>query len=279
MTAIDHDNALKAIASRAFDRLSVKRLNVHVDESSKTLFLPIPKNANSFLKSIFLHNAPNLSFDYQKQTPLQFSKQNHGYYPVVCDSRILSNPAYKKILVLRQPERRLLSCYLDKVVKKLPGQHGKINKILKKKSQDITFFDFAYYVSQIPDFKRDRHYRSQSLFTATRVIHFDFVGCVENLDNTLNYLANERGMDVFRSENPGVTKKTEFQEASQISGHTHFANVPASQLLELGRFPHPNCFFDQDTGQLIRKTYEKDFDLYRYYFPEVENSTNQATTP
>lgn len=267
MGTIDHKSIIKALASHTFDRLSVKRANLHIDEESKTILLPIPKNANSFLKTIFLHNARRLNFDYRTETPLQFRKRNRINYPVVTSRRILADPTYKKVIIPRSPKRRLLSCYLDKIVKKLPTQHIKINRALQKKSEEITFLDFIAYVTLIPDFQRDRHYRSQHYFAELTPIDFDFVGRVEDISSTLAYLTKERGMAICAPGNPDARKTTNYAPENSHNQKDDFTHIPAAELQRLEYFPHPDCFFNDQIDHSIQKAYEKDIIMYHRYFP------------
>lgn len=142
-----------------------------VSEMHSLIYVPIPKNANSYLKATFLVNHPDAKdFNPKQETALAYLRRKPEKSIIGKSRRMLFDEKYKKIVVWRNPAKRLVSCFLDKFVKNtadMPAvQHfcDDASKVLGRSISpcSITFSDFIRYIDSIPDWRRNPHYRSQS---------------------------------------------------------------------------------------------------------------------
>src|SRR5690606_130938 len=127
--------------------------------------------ANSYLKSIFLFNHPAAQdYDPHSETALEYlRRKKHPMDIIVRRRSTLAREDYTKIVVVRDPAKRLVSCFLDKLTKVYGNDDlierfcGDASRILGMpvRKDGISFDVFSSYVFQVPDWRSDKHYRSQ----------------------------------------------------------------------------------------------------------------------
>lgn len=87
-------------------------------DKHKLIYAPIAKNANSFLKAIFLLNNPSAhDFDPTKETALGFLSRKTYPHHFVVRNRASRFRGYTTFAVIRDPAQRIVSCFLDKFAK------------------------------------------------------------------------------------------------------------------------------------------------------------------
>ncbi len=125
----------------------------------------IPKNLSS---STIYHI---LSLDYPKlaeTVDITSSAEIHRYTGLVLVKSLRNlDQSYKKLIILRDPVKRVLSGFYSKFIFDVAWSSEIIDPIslfLNKPIADITFRDFIFYLQCRPDEWLDAHFTSQSRF-------------------------------------------------------------------------------------------------------------------
>jgi hypothetical protein len=141
--------------------------------------------------------------------------------------------------IVRNPYMRIFSCYRDKFFSK-----DKLNNVIKieKEIKDPTFLDFLKYIDNQDPEKRDPHWQPQSVLHLSNIIDCDYVGYIEDFDNSMNHIINT----IYKNK---------------INFHDIKDNIPKNS--RQARFDHKGYFTDE-VIELIQKIYKKDFKMFGY---------------
>lgn len=125
----------------------------------------IPKN----LSSSTIHHILSLDYPTLAETvDITSPAEVHKYTGLVLVKSLRNlDPSYKKIIILRDPVKRMLSGFYSKFIFDAAWSSEIINPIsrfLNKPIADITFRDFVFYLQCCPDEWLDAHFTSQSRF-------------------------------------------------------------------------------------------------------------------
>jgi len=187
--------------------------------------------------------------------------------------RVLSDPSYFKFTVVRHPLRRLVSAYLDKVVKvKSPAYNviisgqvaagclstGNLVNWLRglplDRERSLTFREFVASLPKQRLENLDAHFREQDRLL--RGIEFDLVGKLENL--VQDFAAIQRHLNVstpLPMRNSGDYAIAEVAEC--------VADWPAAQF-RLGKVAPWHRFYDEALLSECERFYAKDFARFGY---------------
>lgn len=243
-------------------------MNFWVSHEHRLLFLRIPKNASTYMRALFAANHPlGEEFDACTETPREYRLRTGRDIPVT-KRTIHGCRHYKTFVVVRDPRARIVSGFLDRVVKKSVGDkpdapHPRFYRAVSRfhgrkiDRHTITFQHFLDYVLAKPDKRRDKHYRSQSHFLGRH--SFDFYGRVDDMHDTLAFM-RDQGMSTedFRVKS---SKKTPYA-APGAHVVDHPARATASELNRYDRFPAIADFFDGSSLERFIGAYHADIDLY-----------------
>lgn len=236
------------------------------DDKHRIVYLCIPKNANSFLRAVFLAN--NFTdFDPENESALKYQERTGRNLQPRDVGRMMKDRRYKKIVVLRDPLSRLVSAYLDKVVKfelKRINQHwlGQLYAAMTDSlgrsidCSNITFADFATHACMQPDAMRDSHWRSQSSFTGG--YRFDFYGNVEAMETTLRLL-RDNGL---RTDIGPIKSAKRTQYSLSRPGGKPAWDARICELNAKGSYPGAQYFYSPDILLDVKKAYAKDMELF-----------------
>lgn len=153
---------------------------------------------------------------------------------------------YFKFSFVRNPWERLLSCYLDKIVRKtLPpyiltsGKRGSVEFYA-----NMPFTEFVEAVCRISDEAADGHFRPQylTIYGPDGESMADFVGRFENLSEDFAHVAQEIGAP--RLKLPERNRK--------------FVSKRGSRFYQ--------DFYDERLRDLVHVRYEKDVETFGYSF-------------
>lgn len=155
---------------------------------------------------------------------------------------ILQNNEFYKFSFVRNPYTRILSCYLDKIV------GNKIQKkiILKIMGMDennldvnIGFEQFVDAISQQTPKEMNQHWRIQyhSLFGG--LIHFDFIGRVENFNEDLQVIDRRLDGKILRNH-------------ENVFWHATKSNQKIAE------------FYTERIAEKVARVYAVDFEKYGY---------------
>lgn len=171
-----------------------------------------------------------------------------------------------RFTVLRDPFTRLVSCFLDKIVKGGADAARFIEAACCANGLDgLTFRQFCHGLTKPGVLTANIHWRPQVHFLV--YADYDDYFCLEDFGRVAPLLKAVIGLDVIDAR-PLARHDTSRHKAT--SPAMRFADVPVSQiaaLLESGTAPRPETFYDAELIGLVRKTYAKDFALYRDRFP------------
>jgi hypothetical protein len=171
-------------------------------EPLKLCYYSIPKVGSSTVKRYLIeHGYANLPVD-----GAEIGMGNiHGYlFPRTDRSGILKLNGFLRFAVVRDPYRRIWSCYVDKIVRNResgrpihPG-FERYNRLLGLNvfNLDMSFTAFLRSVSRIPDWMADGHFRSQHRFIASQGgnLLVDRFVRLENLDEEMSKLTLDRAL-------------------------------------------------------------------------------------
>ncbi len=162
-----------------------------VNHKYKVIYCPIPKNACTMFNTIMVEHS-----DYAQQYK-ESSQDIHEYIGRsevemrLTDPSYMQNPDYFKFVILRNPFKRLVSAYLNLIVKRAKpisfayklvmdvyrdlGMEPDINK-------SITFNQFINYLVKTDNDRLNAHWRPQHTFLCLGRFKFDYIGQFENLN-------------------------------------------------------------------------------------------------
>lgn len=160
----------------------------------------------------------------------------------------ITKPDLFKFCVIRNPYTRLLSGYLDKIVRN-EAQKNNILEALGKPNEmelEISFETFARVVCEMPIIRQDPHWRVQYYQTFQKEINYDYIGRFEQLEPDLREIAKLIGIDDF------ITPTT-FGSAGKTS-RQHATN--AASLLQQ--------YYTPELRRIVYKGFEEDFTYFKY---------------
>ena len=185
-----------------------------ISKEHKAIYIPVAKTACTSLRKLFL---------------------NMGFETVKYEKNFIKNSGWYIFTFVRNPYDRLVSCYINKIIKEKCG-FASTSKLFKK---DMSFKEFVDAVHSIPDKKSDPHIKSQY---ATLVLNGKlpprFIGKFENLEEDYNKVCKEIGIKKplkLIHENKSKTKRNKE-------------------------------YYDKKIKKLVQERYKKDFEIFGYKF-------------
>lgn len=173
--------------------------NIHISLKNKFLYVETPKVACSTLKLTLAK--------LELEDPEYFREDIHrrNLSPLLRPTQIgnmqklLSSPGFVKFCFVRNPYERLLSAYLNKVVKRHKDTYNSLLCHLGRDQTDldfeITFDQFVSIIEETPICSLNPHWRQQYYQTFQDSFEFDFVGRLESFNEDLNKLGAMMSVD------------------------------------------------------------------------------------
>ena len=246
-------------------RSDLRDVWIHLPEHS-LLYLPIPKNANTYLKSIMLFNAGDApDFKPGYESPAQFSTRT-GYRHKPVKRRILQGSAKNsRFLVLRDPRARLVSAFIDKFAKKYPTDTRYVDWLganTGKKIKELTLVDLLEVLASLKPREMNKHLRPQSYWVDMAGGHekFDFIGRVERLEQTERFLTR-KGLSIPQIETQSLSSKVIFKTTSYSQAKPRNGDLTIGKLSMQNTFPSAERFFGAEEATLFEKVYQEDLAL------------------
>jgi len=164
--------------------------------------------------------------------------------------------SYSKIIVVRNPWKRLVSFYCDKILNSknwLPA----LNTFTQENySKDITFREFVRYIEQIPDNALEPHLRPQNYARQNK--NFDFVVKLENFGEEIAQVTK-----VLQLPNPLVNIH---RNRILYDENLRAANAFDLKPQEIICIPSYQSFYDQELYGIVRTKYRQDIERFNYGF-------------
>jgi hypothetical protein len=190
--------------------------------------------------------------------------------------RVLADPAYFKFTFVRNPLPRLVSAYLDKVVKVkhsarrvirnfqlrrgLLGwnavEHWLRSGALLDPGRKLTFREFAEQLARENAARLDPHFRPQSRLLAG--LPLDFIGRVENSQDDFRVIQERLGVYT-------PLARSHSQRYAGQGAASGVADWPAERFLTLSAAPDWRRFYDEPLLAVSGRMYAEDFKQFGYH--------------
>jgi len=170
----------------------------------------------------------------KKGSPLLSPKDDIGQF-----LERLKTPNDLKFTFVRNPYSRVLSAYMDKVLRDSPKSSRYRKELSLDESVAPSFLKFLQAVQRTPDKERDIHWMTQSRLTYFGVVAMDYVGRFENFEYDLTRLLKTIGVH---------------RDGEEYRGRQH-ATDASSKL---------NKYYCNDSQKLVYQVYREDFENYSY---------------
>ncbi len=247
-----------------------------VNHRHRFVLCPIPKVASSSLKQWFIStlDATDLPADASGRPHLALAEWSRGQDKTNIDG-------YRFVAFVREPARRLVSAYLQKVVVRwdVPESPGRavVQQVQRRSAhkidyeRGITFREFVKAVCERPEAEMDVHWRPQHTFlpSAFPRANIDLLGRVENFEDDLMRI-NETISLQTTTEFSAL--RLDYQEDIMIGA----ADWSAERLRERGAFPAWRSFLDAALVAQICDFYAADYQAFGYATPTIEPSMARA---
>lgn len=187
-------------------------------ETQQLLFYPVPKVASSSMKSYII------SLEVGPKAFAEMSHHEIHAYPFKTVHDIQWNRSlngFRKIAIIRDPYKRLDSCYRDKILKSV-RTNGRVfngferyNKLLRRElfRPDMSFEDFCQVVARLPDCLSDGHFRSQVTFLPKKL---DYLIDVKDLDGSMPEITQALGMPAWSPDASKSNATTDLEQADEV---------------------------------------------------------------
>lgn len=246
------------------------------DPDRHLAYLWVPKNATSLLKAGLVLSSRH------RDAFLASGKTIHAFCTALSMAAtapdVGRDPAYFRFTVLREPLRRILSAYLDKIVHggQATDEYMRLQVARTVRAaqaalglpddpgRSITFEEFVRYLTKVEDFACDLHWMPQVRLVGTDLGRYAHVGTVERLADTLDLLSSRFAYVVPASGDPNLDVRdphvTKFSETASLPA-PHRA-VPAELASLANGVPMPEFFLTQELKDLLTSRYRADLDMY-----------------
>ena len=180
-----------------------------------------------------------------------------------------------RFTVLRCPYGRLVSCFLDKIVRRTADASQFVNA--SKSAGSLGQFTFRGFCAEIakPQVRRaNMHWRPQTDFLVYS--DYDDYFCFEDFSRIAPRLRARIGMPLVDARPLARHDSSQFKT---VHASHSFADVPLLQLEAMllnGFYPQPKRFYDDGLAALVADIYADDFTLYRKRCPGMGMFDAQA---
>jgi len=218
---------------------------INISLKYKYIFAETPKVACSGIKTILQKiemNNPKLYWENfedihnRELSPLKKPSEVENFDLLIKDKN------YFKFCFVRNPYDRLLSAYLDKIIRGRPQKRAILLHLGKDKdnlNQYISFEEFVTAVCEQDILKMNPHWRIQYYQTFQDTIKYDFIGKLENYNKDIQY----------------VLSKIVNNFSQYISDERRHA-TKANTLI--------NKYYTPKIIKMVQKKYAIDFEYFKY---------------
>ena len=218
------------------------------------VYFPIPKVACTTISALLVQeDYSDCDFKVVSQIGIhtfrqQKTKENINSIPWIED-------ASHSFTVIRDPLSRLVSAYVDKMVKPFMQPDYKTQLI---ENNNYSFEELVNAVCALDDCELDKHFRPQYLFFIN--IQLNFIGVLAELNATFDYIAAFIDIE-DKIDNVRKPKRTKYNGKSKA----YAGGVKAIELAKSGEIPHFQHFYNEHTQNLIRARFAADMNIFEKY--------------
>lgn len=242
--------------------------DVMVSHTLKVIYFPIPKSACTlFATTLALHDESTRDYDPVKEGIHHYRFRTRKL--ALEDMSYLCRDDYFKFTIIRDPYTRLLSAYLDKIVKpyKIAAERAAKSKTLNPlyghSLDELSFDSLIHFLARVPDYAIEKHWRPQHTFF--RNVSLDYIGCFEHMNDACAVMLNRYGINVTRDVAPLVfsPKRTGYTDAVDTTNTGELSGLSPEQLIELSEFPGVDAFYNPELRAMVERRFSRDLALYR----------------
>jgi hypothetical protein len=243
----------------------------------RCIYAIVPKAGTTSIKHWFVATVPGC--------PQKTSERNvHDILRETCAmdrlqpheiAGLFADPSVFKFSFVRNPWKRLVSGYLDKVVGGEPPAHVLLRKVARRSlrgwlewtqrrlttgveaiyQRGLSFREFVQALRQEPVDAIDWHFRPQSRLLAD--FHYDFLGRVESFDADFERLLVRLGEKI-------PARPQHQQKYEPLADSEWVVDWPAERLRTMPAFPHWRRFYSPDVAELVADLFADDFSQFGY---------------
>ena len=250
--------------------------NCLINHKYKIIYCPIPKNACTLFKSMMVEHSKDRERYRNSQEDIHHYASARKDTAVAVDNLdYLTHPDYFKFAIIRNPFERLVSAYLDKIVKhEIPEVFAqelikKVQHFLNKDydlEKSISFQDLLYYLVATKDYNLNEHWRSQSSLLGRELLKFDYLGQFEQLDKVIEDLENKFKFKITTNVSQNHNKNNHITNyiGNVISGefYTKYPQELRDFKLTNNGFPEAKYFYNSELMKLVNIRFAQDIQLY-----------------
>lgn len=159
---------------------------------------------------------------------------------------VFNSGNYFRFVFIRNPYTRLLSCYLDRIMRQTSTPRRQLNAYLRKQGVDPTEVPFGKFVEaacQQSSPQQNSHWRAQYDDVLLDQIEYDFVGKFEDLWG---------GMEIISKRIWGEVKP---EMANMKLNKSPQVTNAGSRVME---------YYTADLAEMVAERYAKDFEAFGY---------------
>ena len=242
---------IKALeANSAFQASAHHALSLY---NTSAVYTYIPKNACSTLRfSLALANGCVTGIE-----DIEWIHANNATFRASLAELVTAKYTF---VVLRDPFRRLLSCFYDKIV----GRTKIMKQFIKQSGrttepEQLTFREFVTLLP--PLISSNSHWRPQIDFLAYD--NYDDWFCVEEFDKAIIKLNERIGLHIVDTRQALQHDTSSMKFARKASAGPDTTIVELAEMKGRGYMPRPSAMFDGDVLKRIRMLYHDDINLYK----------------
>jgi len=166
---------------------------------------------------------------------------------------------YYKFIVVRNPWRRLVSYYADKIVIQKSLDVCVVNTKTREKATNLTFRQLIKLIEKTSDNFLEAHIQPQAL--GIEYIDFDYIVKVENINTDMQKVCDDLKLPFKGIKNPNPIKYIE-----PLDKVTVCDLLPES--FDIHRIPTYEVFYDEELKKIAANKYKKDIKHFSYKFED-----------
>ena len=254
--------------------------NCLINHKYKIIYCPIAKNACTLFKNMMVEHSKD------RERYRNSHEDIHHYASIRKDTAValdnldyLERSDYFKFAILRNPFERLVSAYLDKIVKHEITEFfaqeliKKVQQYLTQQydlEQSISFQEFIQYIANTQDNDLDEHWKTQFSLIGRGWLKFDYLGQFEQLDRVIEDLENRFGFkittNVINNHNRSDHITHYISDISPGEYHTKYPQELRDFNFKNGGFPDAKYFYTPELIKLVKIRFAPDIELYNNQF-------------
>lgn len=246
---------------KPFDEAFGRMRDGMVSHSLKLIYFPLPKSACTlFATFVALNSEVGPMFDSQKEGVHQFRFREKALQ--LRNMALMKDDRYFKFTVIRDPYSRLVSAYLDKLVKPISAGSPWATDA---RCGNHSFEQMVEDLSSMRDANIEKHFRPQAAFI--RNVSMDHVGVFDDLGPTFRMISDRYGIDIESDVMNRVRtpKRTNYEKSNSGSYQKDYVgNLPAREIASRNDFPAMECFYNDRLRDIVAKRYQEDFEIYNH---------------